>query len=329
MPEDGNVKSLTYIAAVAEAQRWALRTYPEVIVYGEDVGKPGGPYGSAKNLQAEFGAQRVFDTPISETAMLGAAVGAAMCGLRPIVEIMFADFLLVAMDPVVNQAANVRYVSQGAYGAPLVIRTQQGATPGSCAQHSQNLEAMFAHVPGLRVGIPSNPQDAYDMLRSAAASDDPVMVIENRSLYPTRADCVLDTPVAELGGARVLRPGDDVTLLSWSRALRETCEAAETLAENGISAEVIDLRWVNPLDLDTVVTSVRRTRRLAIVHEANVTGGLGAEIAAQVGVACFGSLAAPVERIGAPDVRMPASPVLQAAVLPSARRVVESVSQMF
>ena len=194
MCADSSAVELRYIQAVNHALRWAMREYPEALIFGEDVAIPGGPFGATKGLRNEFG-DRIFDTPISESAFVGAAIGAAMRGRRPIVEIMFADFTLVAMDQIVNQLANVRYVSQGRYKAPVTIRTQGGYTPGACAQHCQSLEAFFAHVPGLRVGLPAYPQDAYDMLRSAIAHDDPVLIIENRSLYPDKGTVILDRPV--------------------------------------------------------------------------------------------------------------------------------------
>lgn len=310
---------LTYAKALNAALRRALSERDDTFLYGEDVGKPGGVFGVSKDLQQEFGASRVFDTPISETAMLGAAVGAAMCGLRPIVEIMWIDFSLVAMDQIVNQAANVRYVSAGRLQAPLTIRTQQGALPGSCAQHAQNLEAMFAHVPGLRVGLPATPQDAYDMLLAAVASDDPTLVIENRGLYHGAAAPVrIDGPIQSASGARTVREGTDVTIVSWGAMVHRVEQAAQLLAnEDKVSAEVIDARWIAPFDWSAVQASVQKTRHLLVVHEANVTGGFGAEIAARIQQDCFGTLAAPVHRLGAPDVRIPAAPHLQDVLLPS------------
>ncbi len=314
---------LTYAQAANAAMARALEERPECILYGEDIAKPGGVFGVTRNLHAKFG-NRVFDTPISETAMLGAAVGAAMTGLRPIVEIMFVDFTLVAMDQIVNQAANVRYVSAGQMSAPLTIRTQQGALPGSCAQHAQNLEAFFAHVPGLRVGIPATQQDAYAMLLAAIASDDPTLVIEHRALYFGEAqEVALGAPVEPARGARVVCAGSDVTLLSWSAMLHTTLAAAQALQAEGISAEVVDARWINPFDWDTLYASVGKTRRLVVAHEANVTAGFGAEVAARVNEQLFGQLAAPVARLGLPDMRMPAAKHLQAAVLPNVQQIAE------
>jgi pyruvate/2-oxoglutarate/acetoin dehydrogenase E1 component len=308
---------LQYIQAVNAALHWALDAYPETLVYGEDVALPGGPYGASRGLHDAFG-ERVFDTPISETAMLGAGVGAALRGMRPVVEIMYADFLLVALDQLVNQAANVRYVSGGRACCPLTVRTQQSATPGACAQHAQSLEALLAHIPGLYVGLPANAQDAYAMLRAAVATDDPVVVIESRSLYPRRGPVEHDPPLEAVGGARVLREGGDVTIVSWSRLVDEAIAAAELLATDGIEAEVIDLRWLAPLDTATLDRSVARTSRLVIAHEATRTGGFGAELAARMAGERFWDLDAPVERVTTPDVRMPAAPSLQARLLPRA-----------
>ncbi len=328
MPSPPTV-SLTFAKAANAALRRALAEIPDTILYGEDLAKPGGVFGVTRNLQAEFGALRVFDTPISETAMLGAAVGAAMTGLRPIVEIMWIDFSLVAMDQIVNQAANVRYVSAGRLAAPLTIRTQQGATPGSCAQHSQNLEALYAHVPGLRVGIPATPQDAYSMLLAAIRCDDPTMVIESRAMYHGREqDVEIDGPVEAAEGARIARAGDALTIVSWGAMLHDALAAAERLAQEGIMAEVINARWIAPFDWPTLLASVRRTRRLLVVHEANVSGGFGAEIAARVQSELFGQLAAPVDRLGVDDCRMPAAPHLQAVLVPDAARIAERAHRL-
>ncbi len=324
-----SVVELSYGKAINAALQRALSAFPETILYGEDAGKPGGVFGITKDLQTTFGADRVFDTPISETAMLGTAVGAAMTGLRPIVEIMWIDFSLVAMDQIVNQAANVRYVSAGRLGAPLTIRTQQGALPGSCAQHSQNLEAFYAHVPGLRVGLPATAQDAYSMTLAAVKCDDPTLVIENRGLYYGAAQSVeLDGEIEAAQGARIARAGKDITIVTWGSMLSQALAAAEQLAEQGISAEVINARWVAPFDWETLDESVAKTKRLLIVHEANVTGGFGAEIAARTQERHFLNLSAPVKRLGAPDVRMPAAPHLQNAVIPGSEQIRDAALRM-
>lgn len=314
---------LSYARAINTALARALRDMPETLLFGEDVAKPGGVFGVTKDLQKAFGASRVFDTPISETAMLGTAVGAAMCGLRPIVEIMWIDFSLVAMDQIVNQAANVRYVSAGKLQAPMTIRTQQGALPGSCAQHSQNLEAMYAHVPGLRVGLPATPQDAHDMLLTGIACDDPALIIENRGLYHTlSAPVELGRQISHRFDAHIAREGQDLTIVTWGSMLHRAQAAAEALqAQHGLSAEVINARWVAPFDWDTLCRSVQKTGRLLVVHEATLTGGFGAEIAARVHADCAASLRKPVARLATPDVRMPAAPHLQNALIPNAEAI--------
>ena len=319
---------LTYGRAVTAALRRALSELPDTILYGEDVGKPGGVFGISKDLQQDFG-ERVFDTPISETAMLGAGVGAAMTGLRPIVEIMWMDFSLVAVDQIVNQAANVRYVSAGRLKAPLTIRTQQGALPGSCAQHSQNLEALYAHIPGLIVGLPATAQDAYSMLLAGIVSDDPTLIIENRGLYYENEQAVdVGGPVESVGGARIERAGTDVTILTWSAMLFRALAAAGRLASEGVSAEVVNARWLTPFDWSTLLKSVRKTRRLIVVHEAVVTGGFGAEVSARVSRELFGELVAPVDRLGVPDCRIPSAPHLQAALIPDVDAIAARAREM-
>lgn len=321
-------RQFTYIEAVNAALARALAEDDNVIVFGEDVGKPGGVFGATKQLQKRFG-RRVFDTPISESAILGGAVGAAIMGMRPVAEIMWTDFTLVALDQIVNQASNVRYVSNGQLTAPLTIRTQQGVLSGSCAQHSQSLEAFFAHVPGLRVCMPATAQDAYDLLLAAIHCDDPTIVIESRRLYfGDKQPVEVDRPISGVGGARVLRPGSDVTLVTWGAMVHDALDAADLLDTDGVSAEVIDLRWLSPFDSRTVVESVRKTSRLAISQEANVTAGFGAEVAARVGRAAFYSLDAPILRVGTPDVRMPAAQVLQEALVPDAASIATEINKL-
>lgn len=322
-----STEQLTYVQAINTALRHALRDDETVLVYGEDIGLPGGVFGATKGLQREFG-QRVFDTPISEAAILGAAVGAAQNGMRPVAEIMWSDFSLVALDQLVNQAANVRYVSNNTISAPLTVRMQQGILAGSCAQHSQSLEAIFAHIPGLRVCLPSTPQDAYDLLRAAIACDDPVVVIEHRSLYfGATAPVETNANLAPIGGAAVRRTGQHATMVSWGPMVHECLAAAEKLAEGGTDLEVIDLRWLNPLDEKTIYTSIKKTSRLAIAHQANVTAGFGAEVAARVAESSFFDLDAPIMRIGLNDMRVPAAPHLQEAVVPNAATIAERVEK--
>jgi len=325
----GETRAMTYIQAVNEALRAELAERPEVLVYGEDCGEAGGIFGATRYLQRDFGESRVFDTPIAESAILGSAVGAAMRGLRPVVEIMWADFLLVALDQIVNQAANVRYVTRGEATVPLVVRTQQGATPGSCAQHSQCLEALLFHVPGLKLGLPSTPQDAYDMLRAAVADADPTIIIEARALYQRKAEVKLGGPLQAAAGAAWRRRGTDLSIISWGTTVDTALAAAERLQEQGIDAGVLDLRWLAPLDDAALEAALDAGNgRLLIVHEANVTGGVGAEIAARIAERHGEKLKAAVRRVGAPDTRMPAAPNLQAAILPSVDRMVEAAAKL-
>lgn len=317
-------REMTFAQAANEALRRELASRPEVLVYGEDVGNAGGIFGVTRYLQREFGSERVFDTPIAESAILGSAVGSAICGMRPVVEIMWADFMLVALDQLINQAANVSYLTRGQFSAPMVVRTQQGATPGSCAQHSQSLEALLAHIPGLYVGLPTTAQDAYSMLRSAVASQDPCIIIEARALYQQKGSVALDAAVEAPGRASVIREGSDVALVGWGTVVPKLIAAAELLATQGVSAAVLDLRWLNPLDTETLEKVVASARgRVVVAHDATMTGGFGAEILARLTERYRpGELVA--RRVATPDSRIPASPQLQSALLPDADKIVRS-----
>ncbi len=319
--------TLRYSQAVNEALARALNEFPEVLFFGEDVALPGGVFGASEGLREKFGA-RVFDTPISEAAMLGAALGAAMVGRRPVVEIMWADFLFVGIDQLINQAANVRYISRGELAAPMTVRTQQGALASSSAQHSRCIEAFLAHVPGLKVAAPSCAADAYSLLLAAVADDDPVVVIEHRGLYGRVGQIALESPIEAVGGARVRRPGSDVTIVALSRMVEVCIEAAEELHALGIECEVIDPRWITPFDDVTVMRSLERTSRLLIVHESTKTAGFGAEIAARAAEDWFWLLDAPVVRVTAPDVPKPSAATLEAAVIPGTERVVRAVRDL-
>ena len=327
-PKGGETKTLSYIQAVNEALMRELQSRPEVLVYGEDVGFAGGIFGASRNCQKQFGRDRVFDTPISESAILGSAIGAALTGMRPIVEIMWADFLLVALDQLINQAANIRYVTGGRSWVSMVVRTQQGATPGSCAQHSQSLEALLAHIPGLRVGLPGTPQDAYDMLRSAVAHPDPCILFESRSLYQMSGPVVLSDKVQPVGQAHLRVSGKDAVIVTWGTMVRAALEAAGALKAEGVQAGVLDLRWLSPLDETTLRIAVRQAGgRAVIAHEANLTGGFGAEIVARLHEG-LNDLNLKVRRVGAPDVRMPASTVLSAQLLPTAQTIAAAVKSV-
>jgi pyruvate dehydrogenase E1 component beta subunit len=310
----------TYVQAVADALARAMREDERVIVLGEDVAE-GGPYLATAGLSEEFGRERVLNTPISEGTVCGLAVGAAQSGLRPVVEIMFIDFITLALDQLVNQAAKAHFMSGGQLCVPLVLRTQGGCGQRSGAQHSQSLEAWLAHVPGLKVVMPSCAADAAGLLRSAIADPDPVVFVENKSLY-FRREVVADPPEpVAIGSARVLRPGDAITLIATSRLVGEALEAADRLDADGIAAEVIDPRTLVPLDTETLGESVRRTGRAVIAHEAVRSGGFGAEILAQVHDAAFECLEAPIERVGAPFTPVPVSPPLEDAYRPRAAEI--------
>jgi acetoin:2,6-dichlorophenolindophenol oxidoreductase subunit beta len=310
----------TYVKAVVEAQARAMRDDSRVFVLGEDVAE-GGPYGTTAGLAEEFGTDRVLNTPISESAICGVAVGAAQSGLRPIVEVMFIDFVTLALDQLVNQAAKAHAMSGGQLRVPLVLRTQGGAGRRWGAQHSQSLESWLTHIPGLKVVMPSRAADAAGLLASAIADPNPVVFVENKMLYFKSEDVPKRPPPVPIGRALVVRPGSDLTIVALSRLVDEALVAAERLAGEGIEAEVIDPRTLVPLDLDTIVESVGRTHRLVIAHEAVVHGGFGAEIAAQVQAAAFDDLDAPIERVGAPFSPVPFSPPLEDAYVPGAEEI--------
>jgi 2-oxoisovalerate dehydrogenase E1 component len=322
-------REMTYIQAVNAALRRELETRPEVIVYGEDVGVAGGIFGATRTLQKDFGPERVFDTPISEAAILGSAVGAALLGLKPIVEIMWADFLLVALDQIVNQAANIRFLTSGRTGAPIVVRTQQGVTPGSCAQHSQSLEALLAHIPGLRIALPATPQDAYDLLRSAAAAADPCVVIEARALYQTSDAVLLSDHIDPIGKSRLHKSGTNAIIVTWGTQLRSAIEAADTLTRDGIDVGVLDLRWLSPLDEEALFSAVEHAAgRVVVVHEANRTAGFGAEIVSRLHEVLGDRIRIKCVRVAAPDVRIPAAPVLQRELIPNVSWIVDAVRHL-
>jgi len=305
-----------YIDALNEGMATALEEDERVVLIGIDVGAGGGIFRVTRGLHERFGPERVLDAPISEMGYVGAAVGAAMTGLRPIVEIMFMDFVGVCMDPILNQAAKLRYMTAGALEIPVVFRMQTGAGKSAGAQHSQSLEAWFAHVPGLKVVMPASVADARDLMLAAVRDPNPVVFVENRRLYASRGDVEADP--LPLGRARVARAGEQVTVLTWGQMLRRCLGAAE---EGPASLEVVDMRSLVPLDLETVTESVRRTGRLLIVHEAVQDFGAGAEIDARVGEQLFDELRTPVRRLGAPAVPMPFSPELEAALLPSSKAI--------
>jgi len=310
-----------YIDAVRIALEEVMADDETVVLLGQDI-SGGGPFGATIGLAGRFGAARVRDTPISEAAVAGMAVGAALLGKRPVLELMFIDFITLALDQLVNHAAKLRYTSGGQLGVPLTVRVQAGAAGGFGAHHSQSLEAWLTHVPGLRVLAPSTPSDARGMLVQAIRSSDPTIVIEHRGLYWDRG--LLDPEVRPATEAVVRRPGSDVTIVSWSKMVGTSLAAAELLRIERIEAEVIDLRSLSPIDVATVAASVARTGRLVVAAEAVAVGGLGGEVAFAVAERAGASLRAPVARIGAPFAPVPAAIQLERAYVPGPRQVADA-----
>jgi len=313
----------TYREAIRTALIDAMQADPEVILIGEEVGLYGGAYGVTKGLIDMFGAERVIDAPISEPAIVGAAIGAAMTGLRPVAELMYVDFIGLAMDQLANQAAKSRYMFGGQIGVPMVLRTQGGTGRSAAAQHSQSLEAWVMHIPGLRLMMPATVNDAYHMLRAALVQPDPVVFIEHKGLYTMKGALDVDAPDGDWSAPLVRRAGRDLTIITWSRMVHESLAAADALAASGIEAEVIDLRCLNPLDDAPLFASVRRTGRAMVVAEAAVTGSVASEIAARLGEMCFDWLEEPVVRVGGEDIPIPVSPALERGSIPSAALIAD------
>jgi len=315
-----------YIEAINAALSSEMAADDRVVLLGVDVAAAGGVYGVTRGLYDEFGPRRVIDTPIAEAGVLGAAVGAAMAGLRPVAEIMYMDFLTVCLDPIVNQAAKLRYMTGGGVSVPIVFRTQTGAGRSAGAQHSQSLEGILAHVPGLHVYCPSDARDAHDLLIEAIRLDTPVCFIENRRLYGKRSDEWDRTPLPA-GQARVVRSGEDVTVVTWGRMVLETLQALDQVGDE-VSAELIDLRTLVPLDVETLIASVQRTGRCLIVHEAVTRYGPGAELLARIAEAALFDLDGPIRRFGALPTPIPYSPELEAAAMPGVAGIAQAVREV-
>ena len=321
---------MKYWQAINLALAEELERDAAVVVFGEDVGAAGGPFGATMNLQERFGDRRVRDTPISEATLVGAALGASMTGLRPVVEVMFFDFIAMAMDQIVNQAAKASYMSAGRFHAPMVIRTLSGAGRSTGPQHSQNFEAWLAHVPGLKVVWGSQPSDARGLLKSAIRDDDPVVVIESLSLWSLKGDVNdidSDSGLVPIGKAATVRHGTDVTIVSWGSAVHR-CLAAAAQLDDQISVEVVDLRTISPIDSETVLDSVSRTGRLAVVHDAPEAFGGGAEVAALVAGHAWDHLRAPIVRVAAPFAPTPFPPHMEQAFFPQPDRIASSVVEL-
>ena len=320
MPEAGT-RRLTFAQAIREALAEEMRRDPRVSIFGEDVAEAGTPFKVLSGLVDEFGSERVVDTPISEAGFTGLAVGAAMTGLRPIVDIMFGDFLTLTMDQIVNQAAKVHYMSGGEWKVPMVVRTTLGATRRSAAQHSQSLHAWFSHIPGLKVVLPSTPYDAKGLLKTAIRDENPVIFFEDKMMYKLEGPVPEEDYTLPFGAADVKRAGRDITLIATSSMVQVALEASVLLEDLGISAEVIDPRTTWPLDEKTLINSAKKTSRAMVIDEGYARYGVTAEIAAVVAEGAFYDLDAPVARMGAMQVPIPFSPPLEDRTVPTARSV--------
>ncbi|MBU5335759.1 alpha-ketoacid dehydrogenase subunit beta [Intestinibacter bartlettii] len=323
------MKEITYREAVREAMVEEMRKDEDIIFLGEDIGIYGGGFGVSTGMIEEFGPERILETPISEAAIAGCAAGAAATGLRTIMEIMFSDFITIAMDVIVNQAAKMRYMFGGKAQVPMVVRCPGGSGTGAAAQHSQSLEAWMCHIPGVKVVAPSTPADAKGLLKAAIRDNNPVIFYENKLLYNTTGLVPTEDYIIELGKANVRRTGSDITLITYGRML-ERCEmAAEALKDENIDVEIIDLRTLYPMDKDTIIESVCKTGRALIVHEASKTGGLGGEISASIVESkAFDYLKAPVKRLAGKDVPIPYNPKLEAAVVPNTNEIIDTIKEL-
>jgi pyruvate dehydrogenase E1 component beta subunit len=319
---------MTYREAVRAALRRALRDDPRVFLMGEDVGRYGGAFAVSHGLLAEFGPERIRDTPLSESTFVGAGIGAALGGMRPIVEIMTVNFSLLAMDQVLNNAASLRHMSGGQLNVPLVVRVATGGGRQMAAQHSNSLECWYAHIPGIKVLTPATVSDAYGMLLGALHEADPVFIFEHATLYPLQGEIDEAAPLGKITGASVVREGSDVTFVTYGGTLGKTVQAAEKLGQNGIQAEVIDLRALRPLDTRTVFASVQKTHRAVVVDEGWHAGSFAAEVSAQIMENVFDDLDAPVARVCSAEVPMPYAKHLETAALPQVDDIVRAAQEI-
>jgi pyruvate/2-oxoglutarate/acetoin dehydrogenase E1 component len=322
------METLTYREALRRALADAMADDPDIFVIGEEVGRYGGAYGVTKGLIEQFGPDRLIDTPISEAAIVGTGVGAAMAGMRPVVELMYVDFIGMTMDQLANQAAKIRYMFGGQIGVPMVLRTQGGTGRSAGAQHSQSLEAYVMHTPGLRLAMPATVADAYHLLRQALRQPDPVVFIEHKALYALSEAVDLAAPVPDWGRAALRRAGGDLAIVSYSRQLHHALAAAERLDAEGIAAAVIDLRTLNPLDFETVRGAVEAAGRAMVVSEGPLTAGVAAELAARISEECFDFLENPVLRVAGEDVPISVSPGLEAASVPTPELIVDAARRL-
>lgn len=323
-----SMKEMTYANAIKDAMSMEMRRDKDVFLMGEDVGVYRGAFGVSGTMWEEFG-ERVIDTPISETAFVGCAIGAAVEGMRPIVEIMFSDFMAVCWDMIINQAPKMRFMFGGKISVPMVLRTASGGGTGAAAQHSQSLEAMLCHVPGLKVVVPSTPYDAKGLLISSIRDNNPVIFLEQKLLYRTKGMVEEGDYSIPLGTADIKREGTDCTIVTYGRMVQVSLSAAEALAKEGINVEVIDLRTLLPMDKEAILKSVRKTHHMVVVHEAVKTAGLGGEIAATVAESeVFNYLDAPIKRLASQDVPVPFNPILEKGILPDEEKITKTIHEM-
>lgn len=323
------MSEITYAQAINDAISEEMRKDDTVFMMGEDIGLYCGAFGVSRGMVQEFGEERIIDTPIAEQAYVGAAVGAAMTGLRPIVELMFSDFMCVCFDELVNEAAKLRFMFGGKVKVPLVMRAAAGAGTGAAAQHSQSLEACLAHFPGLKVVIPSTPYDAKGLLKSAIHDDNPVMFLEQKKLYRTKGEVPEEDYSIPLGVADIKREGQDCTVVTYGRMVQVCLEAAEALEKEGINIEIVDIRSLLPLDTDTIIQSVKKTKHVLIVHEAVQFGGFGGEICGQIADSeAFYYLDAPIKRLGGKSTPIPFNPKLEAETFPTVEKVIRAVKEL-
>jgi pyruvate/2-oxoglutarate/acetoin dehydrogenase E1 component len=323
-----SVREITYADALREALREEMLRDPSVILLGEEIGVFGGAYKISRGLLDEFGPERVRDTPISEAAIAGAAVGLALAGFKPVAEIMYMDFLPISLDQLATQAAKIHFMSGGQLKVPMVLRTQTSLGRQHGSQHSQFFPSWFFQVPGLKVALPATPFDAKGLLKSAIRDENPVLFLESGILYRTKGEVPEEEYTVPLGKAEIRRKGEDVTVVGVSRMVGEAISAAKKLEETGVSAEVVDVRTLQPLDLETIVDSVKRTSRMVVACDDVKAGGVGSEISAAVLESAFDYLDAPILRVACPEMPVPFSPTLEQMYMPSADKIVQAVSQI-
>ena len=322
------MKETTVLEAIREAISEEMVRDSKVFMIGEDIGQFGGALGQTKGLYEKFGDERILDTPISEAAIVGAAVGAAMLGMRPIADIMFTDFSTLAMDQIINQAAKARFMSGGKVSVPVVIKMQSGAGRGKAAQHSQSFEAIYSHIPGLKVVMPSTPYDAKGLFKAAIRDNDPIVYMEHGSLYGIKGQIPEEDYTIPLGIGEIKREGKDISIITYSYMVHMALAAAEILQGEGIDAEIVDLRTLRPMDTGIIVDSIKKTHRVVVLHEACITGGIGGEIVAKIAENVFDYIDAPIRRLGIPDVPIPYAKSLEDTILPTKEKLIACIKEV-